>query len=338
MAVPAVSVLLPVRDAGPHLEASLTSLARQSLTGFEVVAVDDGSTDGSGAVLDRWAAEDPRVRVIHQGARGLVKALNRGLEHCRAPLVARMDADDVCHPKRLELQAELLASRPEVGVASCAVRHFPRHRIEQGFRLYEDWLNSLGSHRTMALQRFVESPVAHPSVMFHRALVAEAGGWRDAGWPEDYDLWLSLFEAGVVFEKVPRPLLFWRDHDARLTRIDPRYSTPSFLRCKAHYLARGPLADTKGTILWGAGQTGRRLSKFLREEGVAIDAVVDIDPAKIGTSLRGRPVIAPGSLPEHLGDGTVVLAAVASRGARELIRAQLRGMGLEEGRGFWCVA
>ncbi|MCU0305600.1 MAG: glycosyltransferase [Thermoanaerobaculales bacterium] len=338
MAHPSVSVLLPVRDAAPWLEAALASLARQSLRDHEVVAVDDGSRDGSAVILDRWSAADPRLRVVRQPPLGLVPALERGLAECRAALVARMDADDVSHPRRLELQAALLAARPEVGVVGCLVRHFPAGAVGEGARLYETWLNSLADHRAMARERFVESPVAHPAVMVRRAVLEDAGGWRDLGWPEDYDLWLRLFDRGVGFATVERPLLFWREHPARLTRTDPRYSVASFLACKAHHLARGPLAGPRRVILWGAGRTGRRLAALLLAEGVAIDAVVDIDPAKIGGALRGRPVIAPGDLPARLGDDVVVLAAVASRGARDLIRGRLVALGLVEGRGFWCVA
>ena len=338
MTTPTVSVLLPVRNGGRWLGAGLASLARQSLPTFEIIAVDDGSDDGSGALLDAWAAQDPRLTVVHQPAEGLVAALNRGLEHCRAPLVARMDADDISHPRRLELQAARFTSRAEVGVVSCLVRHFPWRSVATGFRLYEEWLNSLVTHDEIKRGRFIESPVAHPSVMIRRAVLTGIGGWRDPGWAEDYDLWLRCFEAGVVFDKIERPLFFWREHGERLTRTDTRYSVPSFLRCKAHYLARGPLASSSRVILWGAGQTGRRLSKFLIDEGAAIAAVVDIDPRKIGGTLRGIEVIAPDALPAHLDDGTVVLAAVASRGARDLIRARLVELGLEEGHTFWCVA
>jgi glycosyltransferase involved in cell wall biosynthesis len=335
---PRVSVLLPVRNAARWLEDALASLSRQTLIDFEVVAVDDGSTDSSGGILDRWAGDDRRFRVIHRSPSGLVSALNEGLEHCRSPLVARMDADDISHPRRLELQTEYLRSEPRIGVVSCLVEHFPSRRVATGFRLYESWLNTLTTHRAMSTSRFIESPVAHPSVVIRRELLDESGGWRDTDRPEDYDLWLRLFESGVRFAKLDRKLLFWREHGSRLTRTDDRYSVPSFLRCKARYLARGPLAGTDRVILWGAGQTGRRLSKALGDEGVAIRRVVDIDPAKIGGTLRTIPVIAPDELPDHLGRGSVVLAAVASRGARDLIRTRLIEHGLEEGRTFWCVA
>jgi glycosyltransferase involved in cell wall biosynthesis len=338
MPSPLVSVLLPVRDAGPHLAGCIASLEHQSLSDFEVVAVDDGSVDGSGGALDAWARRDPRVAVLHRPAEGLVAALDAGLARCRAPLVARMDADDVCHPRRLELQAGLLAAQPEIGVASCLVRHVPWSGVGEGFRVYEAWLNSLTTPAAIARERFVESPVAHPSAVVRRELYEGCGGYRDFDGPEDYDLWLRLLEAGVQIAKVERHLYFWREHGDRLTRTDGRYSVENFLRVKARYLFSGPLAGAVPAVVWGAGQTGRRLSKHLLRGGAAIRAFVDIDPAKIGRSLRGRPVVGPGELASLLAGGAVVLAAVASRGARAIIRDHLSGLGLVEGEGYWCVA
>ncbi len=335
---PLVSILLPVRDAGPYLMDCIASLDRQTLTGFEVVAVDDGSVDGSGETLDAWAARDPRVRVEHLPPSGLVAALNVGVEMCRAPLVARMDADDVSHPRRLESQAELLGARPEIGVASCLVRHFRWHSVGEGFRIYEGWLNSLTTPETIAMERFVESPVAHPSAMVRRDLLENAGGYRDFGGPEDYDLWLRLLEGGVEIAKIERYLYFWREHGERLTRVDGRYSVENFLRCKARYLLSGPLAGAERVVVWGAGQTGRRLSKHLLRGGAPLQFFVDIDPVKIGRTLRSVPIIGVGDLEPLLGPGTVVLAAVASRGARALIRDQLDDLGLREGADYWCVA
>jgi len=336
---PSVSVLLPVRDAAATLESCLWSLQRQSLERIEVVAVNDGSRDGSDRLLDRWAAEDGRIRVLHQAADGLVAALNLGLARCSAPLVARMDADDVSHPHRLELQAAYLEKHRDVGVVSCLVQHFPRRGVGEGFRIYEAWLNSLRDHEQMERERFIESPLAHPSAMVRRDGLVDAGGYHDRGWPEDYDLWLRLFEAGVRFAKVGKPLFFWREHGRRLTRRDPRYAPAAFLRCKAHYLSRGPLAAAGRVVVWGAGRTGRMLSKCLvDQEGVAIEAFIDIDPDKIGRRARGRPIEPPERLGALLTPRTKVLAAVGSRGARQLIRSRLDALGLTEGVDYWCVA
>jgi glycosyltransferase involved in cell wall biosynthesis len=336
---PRVSVLLPVRDALPFLGDCLASLAAQSLGDFEVVAVDDGSRDGSHELLAATARRDRRLRLLRQPRRGLVAALNRGLAACRAPYVARLDADDLAARRRLELQAAALDVDPELGVLSCRVRHFPSSAVGRGFRIYERWLNRLVSHEQIVRERFIESPLPHPSVMARRRVLQGAGGYRDRGWPEDYDLWLRLAAAGIRFAKLPRCLVGWRAHAGRLTHTDRRYAVERFLACKAHHLARGPLAGRQ-PVIWGAGQTGRRLAKHLEREGFRPAAFVDIDPQKIGGSLRRRPVLAADELPRLLADldRPLVVTAVSSRGARALIRARLENWGLQEGVGFWCAA
>ena len=338
MTTPLISVLLPVRDAGAYLDECMASLGRQTLEDFEVVAVDDGSTDGSEVALDEWAARDPRVRVVHREQEGLVATLNAGLELCRAPFVARMDADDISHPRRFELQIAELEDLPWVGTVSCLVRHFPWNGVGEGYRIYERWLNSLSTPEAIGRERFVESPVAHPSVLVRREAYDLVGGYHDTEWAEDYDLWLRLLEARVSVSKVDRYLYFWREHPERLTRVDGRYSVENFLRCKAKYLLSGPLADCRRVVVWGAGQTGRRLSKHLLRGGAPIEAFVDIDPEKIGGTLRERPIIDPDDLSMLMGSDTIILAAVGSRGARELIRGRLNAIGLREGREYWCVA
>jgi len=338
MATPLISVLLPVRDAGAYLKECMASLDRQTLEDFEVVAVNDGSTDGSAEALDGWAARDPRVRVVHREQEGLVATLNAGLELCRAPFVARMDADDISHPRRFELQIAEMEDLPWVGTVSCLVRHFPWNGVGEGYRIYEGWLNSLSTPEAIGRERFVESPVAHPSVLVRREAYDMVGGYHDTEWAEDYDLWLRLLEARVSVSKVDRYLYFWREHPERLTRVDGRYSVENFLRCKAKYLLSGPLADCERVVVWGAGQTGRRLSKHLLRGGAPIEAFVDIDPEKIGGTLRERPIIDPDDLSMLMGSDTIILAAVGSRGARGLIRGRLNAIGLREGREYWCVA
>ena len=335
-----LSVLMPVYNAAETLPAALESLASQTIERFEIVAVDDGSDDGSGEILRRWAAKDPRLRIVSIPHRGLIDALNAGLEACKGTFVARMDADDLAHPRRLEKQAALLENAPDVSVVGCLVETFPRNAVKEGFRVYEEWLNSLVSHEEIAREIFVESPIAHPSALMRRAELLEIGGYQDRGWPEDYDLWLRYFTAGRRFAKVAEKLLRWREHPFRLTHTDRRYSVENFLRAKAHYLVRGPLRERDGLIVWGAGKTGRRLSKHLIRQGRPPDFFVDIDPRKIGGGLRGVPIAGAEALPGlwKRWRRPLLLAAVASRGARTQIRKRAAEMGLVEGEDFLCVA
>ena len=340
MPQPRISIVLPVYNAASFLPQCLASIARQTYGDYEVVAVDDGSTDRSAAILEESATRDDRVLVFKRPHQGLVATLNYALARSRSEFIARMDADDISHPRRLELQLVALRQPGGPDVVSSLVTHFPRRTLGEGFRIYEEWLNSLVTHQDIYRERFIESPLPHPSISMRREDLVAVGGYRDEGWPEDYDLWLRLAAAGKTFAKVPRVLYLWRHHGNRLTCTDSRYSVERFITCKAHHLAQGPLADGVAVVVWGAGQTGRRLSKHLLRCGVLLEAFVDIDPKKTGKTMKNRPIHPPDSLPSLLSvtKRTVVLAAVSSRGARALIRQQLTDLGLVEGEGFWCVA
>ena len=333
---PKVSVLIPVHNAQTTVESAVRSVLRQTLDDFEIVVVDDGSTDLTPQILDRLAEEDGRVRVVHAPRRGIIHALNAGIAICGGELIARMDADDISHRKRLEAQSAMMESDPGVSVCSCLIRMFPRRKLLGGMVRYEQWLNSLVSPEQISRDMFVESPVAHPSVMLRRSELIELGGYQERGWAEDYDLWLRYHSAGKRFAKVPQPLFFWRHTASRLTFTDSRYSIENFLRAKAHYIAKMLAGRDRPVVLWGAGMTGRRISKHLMREGVKIEAVIDIDPKKIGRTMRALPVVAPDYLSGR--NDAFVIAAVSSHGARDLIRQQLRELGFAEVDDFVCAA
>jgi len=331
---------MPCYNTAATVDAAIETIVAQTFEAWELVAVDDGSMDETLARLRAWQARDGRVIPIGIGHGGIIEALNAGLASCQAPLIARMDADDVSYPERLAEQVALLETRPELAAVSCLIEGFPHDQVRQGFRIYIDWLNSLVSEEDIAREIYIESPMAHPSVMMRREWIERLGGYQEHAWPEDYDLWLRMHLAGGRFAKVPRVLLRWREHARRLTRTDSRYSVENFLRAKAHYLLQGPLQGRESLILWGAGQMGRRLSKYLLRGGAPLKAFLDVDEKKIGRTRRGRPIVAVDELPalwEQL-PRPIVLVAVGSRGARELIRSQLTGLGLAEAVDWWAVA
>ena len=339
--MPAVSVLLPCYNAAETLGETLESLSQQTLSDFEVIAVDDGSQDSTLGMLRDWAARDSRFQVLSCPHGGVIEASATGLGACHARYIARMDADDRAHPQRLAKQVAYLEEHPQVAAVSCLVKAFPDEHVREGFRIYVEWLNSLVTDEDIRREILVESPLPNPSVTFRRDWLERMGGYQERGWPEDYDLYLRMYLAGAKFAKIPQILLEWREHPQRITRTDSRYSLENFLRAKAHYLKRGPLADRDAVIIWGAGMMGRRLSKLLmRAEDVPVVAFVDIDPKKISNTRRGKPIIPPGDLLDWWGryQNPAVLAAVGARGARLLIRERLTAFGLREGRDWWAAA
>jgi len=333
---PQVSILLPAFNAADTIGPAVRSVLAQTFTAWELLLVDDGSTDGPWPAAEAAARTDPRVRLIRRDHAGLVPTLNAALSLARAPFVARFDADDLMHRTRLARQVEVLQQQPAVAVVGSLVRCFPRAALTEGMERYESWLNSLVTHEDIVRDLFVESPFAHPSVMMRRDRLEAVGGYLDHGWPEDYDLWLRFHQAGARFAKVPKVLHFWRDRPYRLSRTSSVYALRQFRNAKIHYLRQGFLRGSHTVQIWGAGRGGKVWSRALEAQGFRVARHVDIDPHKIGRTLRGAPVISPDALPQHRHEP--LLVAVGVKGARELIRARLAELGFVEGRDFVCVA
>lgn len=269
---------------------------------------------------------------LSTGGKGLVAALELARCRARAPLLARMDADDVAHPERLRRQVDHLRRRPELAGTGSLVRLFPRGSLRLGWRRYERWQNSLVDSGQIRRERFVESPLVHPSVTMRAEALRRVGGYRERGWPEDYDLWLRLLESGCILDKVPRTLLFWRHRPQRLSLGHPRYDLERHREMKLHFLLQGELSRRRRVAIWGAGLNGRRWARLLCRSGIQVDCFIDIDSKKIGRTLHGITVMGPERV--HGPELPFVLGAVASPGARPLIRNALLQAGKVEEHDF----
>jgi len=212
---PGVSVVMPVYNAERWLPEAVDSILRQSADDLELLIVDNGSTDRGPELANDYARRDGRIRVLFEPRRGLSRALNRGLEAARGALVARLDADDLAAPDRLERQAAFLAAHPDVGlVGSWAVEIDDRGR-PVGQRTPETRSEIL----SLMLGRC--NPFIHSSVMLRTDLVRELGGYRPAfEAAEDYDLWLRIAEVSRV-ANLPEALVSYRIHGGGVSRKDP---------------------------------------------------------------------------------------------------------------------
>jgi glycosyltransferase involved in cell wall biosynthesis len=343
-ASPLVSVVLPVRNGAATIARAVTSIQIQAFSDWEMLVVDDGSSDGTREIVAEIARNDPRVRMLSpaDAGSGIVAALNRGLAVARGEFVARMDADDQSLPGRLAAQVSFLRApeNHEVGLVSCRVAFGGDRMANAGYALHVDWINALLAAEQIALNRFVESPLAHPSVMFRHELVERHGGYRAGDFPEDYELWLRWLDAGVKMAKLSDELLCWNDSPTRLSRADARYNPEAFFRVKAEWIAREVKrkVGARRVLIWGAGRPTRKRAAHLEAYGVRIAGYVDVDAKKTTAAIGGTglPVLGYETLPPPA--EAFVLVYVSSRGAREFIRTDLCARGFVEGRDFLMCA
>lgn len=211
MAKPIVSVIMPVRNGEPYFAAALTSVLEQQDVDFELIVVDDGSTDGTPALLANCV--DPRLRVLKGGGLGVGGALAMAQAAAQGEFVARMDADDLMLPGRLALQAWLLADNPDAALVHCSVRVIDANGREIGPLPAQQF--DQDERRAVLLEERAGLPIIHPGVMMRRSMLEAAGGYRPIP-SEDHELWLRLIEQGR-FIAMPEELLLYRRHESSVT-------------------------------------------------------------------------------------------------------------------------
>lgn len=336
---PFVSVTLPCYNCETTLPGALDSILSQTLQDFEVVAVDDGSTDGTADILREYARKDARIRPLFIEHSGVVGAANASIEASNGRYIARMDADDESLPERLQQQVAFLDANPEVGLAGCRVRFGGSRAQCAGYAHYVDWTNTLLDAESICLNRFVEFPVPNPSIMFRRECIEKHGMYADGDFPEDYELLLRWLDNGVRAAKVDNELLVWNDPPTRLSRNHPKYDVDAFYRVKTRYLARWLERNNPHhpvVHVLGAGRTTRKRADLLKEYGVDFAAYYDLDPRKIGHIVHGIPVLHRSEIPKA--GSAFCLSYVASRGARDDISEFLAENGYVLGRDWLPVA
>lgn len=206
--VPAVSVILPVYNARRFVVEAMRSILDQTFTDFEFIVIDDGSTDDSFRIVKEAAAGDPRLRLVRQENQGVSAAANRGMELARGEFLARMDADDISLPTRLEKQVAFLRGHPDHVLVGSRVLFID----EAGLPLFEMPGLKFTHEEIDAGMLAVEWTILQPAVMMRAAAVRKVGGYRrDLRIHEDHDLFLRLAEVGKV-ANLPEVLLKYRQH------------------------------------------------------------------------------------------------------------------------------
>jgi len=330
-----VTVVLPFYKVGKELDAAIASMVQQSFSAWRLLLVCNNGSDEGKKIATRWSADDSRIEMLEESVQGIAYALNSGLQLADTDYVARMDADDRSLPGRLELQVAFLDAHPDIDVVSSQTTYDSGMAGSYGYKLFVDWQNNIITPEEHALERFVEAPLAHPTVMFRKSLIDRFGLYSTRNVPEDYELWLRWMDQQVGFYKLPEPLLVWTDHESRLSRNHENYSREAFYRIKCEYLARWIKRNVpaeKKIIVCGSSRIGRKRAALLEELGVDIHGFTDVKkrPNRQVRFYRTSELTEPAPW--------FLINFIARRGVGQAIREHFMALGFREGVDFILAA
>jgi len=313
---PDISILLPVYNAGLFLEDCLQSILQQTFTRWELLAVDDFSTDNSADILQAFAKNDSRIQFFSNTQKGIIPALRLAFAQSSGQYITRMDADDRMLPQKLEQLHHALQTNGKGSVATGLVRYFSESELGGGYQKYEQWINRLTRDERNFEEIYKECVIPSPCWMLHRSDLELCGAFQPNRYPEDYDLAFRFYEQQLKVVGVPEVLHEWRDHPTRTSRTDPTYANPQYFELKLHYFLRLDYDQNRPLVLWGAGSKGKAVAKKLQASDVPFHWICET-PGKIGKHIYGQHMQSPAVLPQ-LQRPQILIAVSAPDGQQEI--------------------
>jgi len=314
-----ISILMPCKNAGPFLRACLSSIISQTETDWELIVVNDGSTDDSRAILDEFAQTDNRIQVFENNGSGIIDALRLAYSNAKGGFVTRMDADDIMAPNKLEILKRNLTENGSGHVAVGQVKYFSDEELKDGYRYYESWLNGLTATGTNYSDIYRECVIPSPCWMVYRDDLSRCGAFESDQYPEDYDLTFRFFGNGLKVIPCSDVLHHWRDHSNRSSRTDPNYADNRFLDLKLKWFLELSHDSTRPVVVWGAASKGKMLAKGLLEAGVDFRWMCN-NPNKINKHVYGKLMENVAEINQL--ENPQVIVAVANKDEQAAIREQ----------------
>lgn len=290
MKQPLVSILMPVKNTAPFLTACLDSIVQQQYTSWELLAVDDGSTDDSWGILQTYAQQHQQIHCIKNTGTGIIEALRTAYASAKGELITRMDSDDIMPLNKLQILVTNLLQHGAEHLATGAVEYFSANELGDGYRRYAAWLNQLSATGRNFQELYKECVIPSPCWMVYRSDLEACQAFRPNRYPEDYDLCFRFYEQGLQCIPCAEVLHLWRDSPNRTSRHDPNYANNSFLELKVHYFLKLNHQNNRPLVLWGAGKKGKYLAQLLTKHQIAFHWICNNDK-KIGKHIYGHELL-----------------------------------------------
>lgn len=282
-----VSIIIPFKNTEKYLPACLDSILGQTYSNWEVIAVNDSSTDASLDLVSQYAKNDIRIKVLQNSGNGIIPALRMAYSHCSGKYISRMDSDDIMLPQRLQVMIHSLQTHGQGHLAIGQVEYFSENGIGDGYRKYEIWLNSLTKTGANFREIYKECVIPSPCWMVSRTDFENCGGFDSDTYPEDYDLAFRFYQNGLKVIPCEEVLHRWRDYDFRASRTSEHYAQNYFSDIKLHYFLKLEYEPSRPMVIWGAGKKGKAIAQKLGAKNIEFIWLCD-NPKKIGTKIYGQ--------------------------------------------------
>ena len=320
---------MPFRNTAEYLPECIASIVGQSYPHWELLAVDDHSSDMGPSLIRSKVQEEPRITLLKNEGKGIIEALRTALRASSGSLVTRMDSDDVMVTDKLAVMQEDLEVAGRGHIALGKVRYFSSVGISSGYRRYETWLNRLIQKGSNFEERYKECVIPSPCWMVYRKDLDVCGGFDPDRYPEDYDLAFRMYASGFKCLPCDQVLHYWRDYPTRTSRTSSNYADNTFLELKVHYFLRLDRDASSALFLWGAGNKGKTVARLLLAHNCDFEWVCD-NPKKIGKKIYGQEMKSYETILKSNAKPQSIIT-VANAGAQRQIRQYLNTRYFTEG-------
>lgn len=327
-----VSILMPVKNTSLYLSDCLDSILAQTYQNWELIAINDHSTDSSLAILQQYSQKDARIQVYNNTDTGIITALRLAFSKSKGTLITRMDSDDLMEVTKLAILVKQLKEAGEGHLAIGQVNYFSEDKLGQGYRNYAAWLNELTQKGQNFKEIYKECVIPSPCWMVHRTDLNSCGAFEPDRYPEDYDLCFRFYAQGLKVLPSLTILHQWRDYGTRTSRTHEHYANNQFINIKTHYFKQLDYNPQRTLVLWGVGKRGKAIAQTLQAERLSFSWFCN-NPKKIGHRIYDVIIESVEQL-SHLTHPQVIVS-IASPDEQPLVCQELELLGLKAAEDYF---
>jgi glycosyltransferase involved in cell wall biosynthesis len=333
---PLVSIIMAAKDTAPYIAACLDSIVNQTYANWELLVVNDHSTDETPAILEKYATSDKRIKVVHSNRPRLIPSLQEGYKHCTGELLNRMDSDDIMPLDKLEVMVNEWLKYGKGNVIAGGTKHFvDEGEVGGGFIRYENWLNNVARNNSHYEEIYTECVIPSHCWMLHKDDFNAVGGFDSNIYPEDYDLTFRFYKKGLKVISLDKVLHFWRDRADRISRTWEEYKDNRYFDLKVENFYAIDRDFTRPLVLWGAGRNGKDMAKLLLKKENKFHWVCDSEN-KVGKDVYGIIIEHFNAIPDI--DNPQIMVVVSSPDGKVEIKSTLENWKKKPVGDYWFFA